>query len=174
MEAELSVQIAGDDPLLARARRMAEGSARSVEIGVAYREHRERLIQLAAAITLDRWLAEEVVHDAFAGLQANASSVDDSAAYLQRSVVNRSISVIRRRRVAGRFPDPVARPVVNPEIDEMWDLVTLLPPRERAAVVLRYWLDLSEREIADCLNCPPGTVKSTLHRALDRLRRKLA
>ena len=141
---------------------------------VVFREHSRRLVQLAAAITLDRWLAEEVVQDAFAGLHANATKVDDPVGYLQRSVVNRSVSVIRRRKVAGRHPAPVARPTIDPEVDETWSLVAELPVRERAAVVLRFWLDLSERDIADHLGWPAGTVKSTLHRAIGRLRRQLS
>ncbi len=141
---------------------------------VVFREHSRRLVHLAAAITLDRWLAEEVVQDAFAGLHANAAEVDDPVGYLQRSVVNRSVSVIRRRKVAHRHPAPVGRPTIDPEIDETWNLVAELPVRERAAVVLRYWLDLSERDIADHLGWPAGTVKSTLHRALKRLRRQLS
>lgn len=142
------------------------------DMSAVYAQHAGRLTNLAAPITLDRWVAEEVVHDAFAGLQA-AGGVAGPVGYLQRSVVNRSVSVIRRRRVASRHPDPVARPTIDPEIDETWDLVTRLPPRERAVVVLRYWLDQSERDIADTLGWPPGTVKSTLHRALTRLRRQL-
>jgi len=141
---------------------------------VVFREHSRRLVQLAAAITLDRWLAEEVVQDAFAGLHATSAKVDDPVGYLQRSVVNRSVSVIRRRNVAGRNPAPVARPTIDPEIDETWSMVAELPVRERAAVVLRYWLDLSERDIADQLGWPAGTVKSTLHRAIGRLRRQLS
>lgn len=163
----------GDDPLLGVS--FGAGSAeRQADVARLYREHGRRLTNLAAAITLDRWLAEEVIHDAFAGLQAAGPGIADPIAYLQRAVVNRSVSVIRRRRVAGRHPDPVARPTIDPEIDETWELVTKLPPRERAVVVLRYWLDQSEAQIADTLDWPRGTVKSTLHRALDRLRRQLA
>ena len=145
-----------------------------VDVDAVYRDHGDRLLHLAAAITLDRWLAEEVTHDAFAGLQANAAGVDDPVAYLQRAVVNRSVSVLRRRRTALRHPDPVARPSIDPEIDETWDVVAGLPVRERAVVVLRYWLDLSEADIADRLGWPRGTVKSTLHRALRRLRKELS
>lgn len=145
-----------------------------IDIEAIYREHADRLRHLAAAITLDRGLAEELTHDAFAGLQASASSIDDPLGYLQRAVVNRAVSVLRRRRTASRHPDPVERPTINPEVDETWELVTALPPRERAVVVLRYWLDLSEADIATRLDWPAGTVKSTLHRALGRLRRKLS
>ncbi len=74
-------------------------------------------------------------------------------------------------RVEG-YGDHLAR-TVNPEIDETWGAVAELPPRERAVIVLRYWLDLSEADIAASLGWPNGTVKSTLHRALRRLREEL-
>ena len=167
--------VAGEPLVVDPARNTHNSESSAVdETDVVFREHSRRLVHLAAAITLDRWLAEEVVQDAFAGLHANATQVDDPVGYLQRSVVNRSVSVIRRRKVANRHPAPVARPTIDPEIDETWNLVADLPVRERAAVVLRYWLDLSERDIADHLGWPTGTVKSTLNRALKRLRRQMS
>ena len=68
---------------------------------------------------------------------------------------------------------PPAGMVTNPEIDETWSAVCRLPVRERSVVVLRYWLDWSEAEIAASLEWPAGTVKSTLHRALKRLEKEL-
>ncbi len=171
------IEQAAQDPLLMRSAPRDGGcQAPMIDVGALYAEHADRLRQLAAAITLDRWLAEEVVNDAFAGLYAALADevVSSPEAYLQRAVVNRSVSVLRRRGTVKRHPDPVARPVIDPEIDETWDVVAALPPVERAAVVLRYWLDLSERDIADRLECPRGTVKSTLHRALGRLREELS
>lgn len=91
--------IAGD-PLLvepARPEQRPEGEG-VADTDVVFREHSRRLVHLAAAITLDRWLAEEVVQDAFAGLHANTADVDDPVGYLQRSVVNRSVSAIRDHR----------------------------------------------------------------------------
>jgi Sigma-70 region 2 len=85
-----------------------------------YREHQRRLVQLAAAITLDRAVAEEVVHDVFASFYGHVSTVEEPAGYLHRAVVQRSISVLRRRRVAARHPRPVAAVTVTPEIDETW------------------------------------------------------
>lgn len=164
----MEAQAASFDPGFAVIRRQP------VDVDAAYREHSVRLRHLAAAITLDRWLADEVTHDAFAGLQANAHTVDDPVAYLQRAVVNRSVSVLRRRHTVRRHPDPVATPSIDPEIDETWEVVTGLPVRERAVVVLRFWLDLSEADIAERLDWPRGTVKSTLHRALGRLRKELS
>jgi len=161
------------DPLLRRVAHspVADDSVTFVE--ELFRLHRLRLLHLAAAITLDRGLAEEVVQDAFVGLQRNLDVVDNPVGYLQRSVVHRSISVLRRRRVVSRSPSPVATIVISPEVDETWSMVTRLPARERAVVVLRFWEDLSESSIAVTLGWPTGTVKSTLHRALNRLREEL-
>lgn len=161
------------DPLLRRATLPAAASDAATLIDGLYRLHRVRLMHLAAAITLDRTLAEEVVQDAFIGLQRHLVSVDDPAAYLHRSVVHRSVSVLRRRQVASRVPSPVATILISPEVDETWSMVARLPARERAVVVLRFWEDLSESSIAETLGWPNGTVKSTLHRALKRLREEL-
>jgi DNA-directed RNA polymerase specialized sigma24 family protein len=145
----------------------------AVDVERLFVEHQRRLTNLAAAITLDRSVAEEVVQDAFAGLHQRTASVTDPLGYLHRSVVNQAISVIRRRRTAARYVVPVAPVTVNPEIDETWAAVTQLPARERAVVVLRYWLDWSEVDIATSLGWPAGTVKSTLHRALKRLTQEI-
>lgn len=143
------------------------------DIGALYREHRPRLIGLATAITMDRELAEEVVQDAFVGLQRHARRVEQPAGYLQRAVVNQAISLLRRRRVAADHVAVAPQPTSAPEIDETWAAVSRLPPRQRAVVVLRYWQDLKVDEIARTLGWPPGSVKSTLHRALRRLKEEL-
>lgn len=163
------------DPLLAR---RAVGPSCSehiqgVDLDQLYREHRVRLTRLATAITLDSSLAEEVVQDAFAGLHRRFRDVENPVGYLQRSVVNASIKVLRRRRTAA-LHRPEGPPVTHiPEVDETWEAVIRLPARQRAVVALRYWEDLSEAEIADSLGWPAGTVKSTLHRALKRLKKEI-
>lgn len=156
------------DPLIVRGPRPAVSL-----VEVLYRTHRVRLFRLATAITLDRSLAEEVVQDAFAGLNRHGQHVSNPEGYLQRSVVNLSIKLLRRRAVAARHPLAPA-PVTNiPELDETWNVVKQLPPRQRAVIILRYWNDLSEEAIAQTLGWPKGTVKSTLHRALEHLRKGL-
>lgn len=156
------------DPLLARRQ-----PASAIDVDALYRLHRTRLTRLAAAIALDHSLAEEVVQDAFAGLHRHRADVENPEAYLQRSVVNLGIKLLRRRAVAGRHPLPVAPVTDNPEVDETWAVVCRLPARQRAVVALRYWSDLSEADIAATLGWPAGTVKSTLHRALARLKEEL-
>jgi RNA polymerase sigma factor (sigma-70 family) len=143
-------------------------------IDALFRSERLRLTRLATAITLDRWIAEDVVQDAFAGLGRQASTVTNPAAYLHRSVVNLSIRVTRRRATVARQPRGVESVTNLPELDETWDAVSKLPVRQRAVVALRYWSDMSETEIANALDWPPGTVKSTLHRALKQLKKELA
>jgi DNA-directed RNA polymerase specialized sigma24 family protein len=144
-----------------------------VDVEMLFMEQRRRLVNLAAAITLDRSLAEEVVQEGLAGLQRRVGEVAAPVAYLHRSVVNNAISVIRRRRTVAQYVTPVVAVAVNPEIDETWIAVTGLPARERAVVVLRFWLDWSEVDIAASLGWPAGTVKSTLRRALKRLKKEI-
>ena len=145
----------------------------SIDIERLYRTHQVRLVRLATAITFERELAEEVVQDAFAGLQRHRRRVDRPDGYLQRSVVNLSVKALRRRRVAGSYVSSPPLTTGIPDIDETWIVVCRLPAKQRAVVALRYWEDLSEADIAAVLGWPAGTVKSTLHRALARLRKEL-
>lgn len=159
----------GHDPLLG-----PPAADRSVSlIEEVYGAHFDRLCALSSAITLDRSIGAEIVHDAFAGLAGRINSVEDPVAYLQRSVVNLSIRAIRRRDRLRRAPKVTVRHHVSVEIDEMWDVVCGLPARQRAVVVLRFWEDLSYERIAAVLQMPLGTVQSTLHRALTRLREEI-
>ena len=158
------------DPLLRASSSVAPSN---VDVEALYVEHRARLLGVAAAITLDRALAEEIVQDAFAGLQRHAGRVDNPAGYLQRSVVNRSVNVIRRRLVAARHPTAPALLASTPEVDEAWTAVLRLPSKQRAVVVLRFWEDMTIDAIAETLGWPAGSVKSTLHRALKDLKEEL-
>ena len=163
------VRAVGIDPLLpAVPTRSADA-----ELTDLYREQAPRLIRVAAAITLNLSLAEDVTQDAFIGLQRRFETVEHPVAYLQRSVVNLSLKVLRRRKVAERYPTPVVDVSFEPEVAEAWVAVVRLPARQRVVVALRYWNDLSEAEIVDYLGWPAGTVKSTLHRALKRLKEEI-
>ncbi len=160
------------DPLLA-----ANGDLPAVDVAEIYHEHRRRLVGLATAITFDRAVAEEVVQEAFVGLQRHAGrgghSIMNPLAYLQRSVVNLSVNVLRRRKVAELHPSPPPLAASSPEVDDTWACVVRLPPRQRAVVVLRYWHDMTVDAVAETLDWPSGSVKSTLHRALKTLQEEL-
>ena len=140
-----------------------------------YRRCRPGLLRLAHLLTGSATAAEDVVHDAFIGFARSKSQVSDPAAYLRRSVVNLSTNVHRRTRRERLHLATVIEPVVEPaEVDETWQLVRALPPRQRAVLVLRFYLDLSEAETAQVLGCRPGTVKSTSSRALAKLKEKMS
>lgn len=102
-------------------------------------------------------------------------------AYVRRILVNGSISEGRRRSrrkevQVAHVPETSSPDVHGQSLDRaaLWPLVKELPPRQRAVVVLRYYEDLSEAEIARVLGCAPGTVKSQASDALRRLRTVLA
>lgn len=100
------------------------------------------------------------------------------AAYLRRIVATVAIDEAERRRRQAVGAPPTAIGTVDPidvldSRDELWPIIAALPPRQRAVVVLRYYEDLSEREIAAVLGCRPGTVKSQCAEALRNLRAAL-
>ena len=134
-----------------------------------YRREFVGLVRLAMVLVDNQEQAEEVVQDAFAGLYLRYRVVSTPLAYVRASVLNGSRKVLRRRLLVRRYPDP---PIDEGELvyNHVLDAIRRLPPRQRAAVVLRYELQLTDVEIADTLKMPLGTVKSTMYRALARLR----
>lgn len=123
-------------------------------------------------------LAQQTLLKAYSSW-AKVTGADSPTAYLRRTLTNTYLS--QRRPKARRAelltdapPEKVVAPGGGPE-DRMvlWPHVKSLPPRQRAVVVLRYYEDLSEQEIADALGCSTGNVKSTAHRALKALREAL-
>ena len=128
------------------------------------------LVRLGHLLSGSQALGEELAQEAFLGLLRAGERVEQPGAYLRRSVVN--LAVTSRRRSAfvrtalsGRREETAHLP----EHDDLWPLLARLPPRQRCVLVLRYYEDLSEAEIARVLGCRPGTVKSLAVRGLDRL-----
>jgi RNA polymerase sigma factor (sigma-70 family) len=120
-------------------------------------------------------VAEDLAQLAMVRVHSHFGQLDNPAAYLRTTLVNvcrnwhRSIA-----RERGGLQRAAAQPqVLSPEVQHVLDVVDSLPYRQRAVIVLRYWLDLSEVEIADHLACRPGTVKSLASRAIERLRKEL-
>jgi RNA polymerase sigma factor (sigma-70 family) len=101
-------------------------------------------------------------------------------AYVRRMLANTFVSGRRRawmgERPTDHLPEPVGDSAEEPVLDRhlMWPLVCALPARQRAVIVLRYYEDLTEAQIADVLGCAPGTVKSQSSAAIGALRRALA
>jgi RNA polymerase sigma-70 factor (sigma-E family) len=149
-----------------------------------YHTQRLALVRLAVLLVDEVPLAEDIVQEAFAELHTRWSRLQDvhkALAYLRTSVVNRSRSALRRRRTARAYVPPHEPPEPSPESGlvvaedqrEVLAAVRRLPERQRQVLVLRYWSELSEAEIAATLGISRGTVKSTASRALDTLEQVL-
>ena len=140
-----------------------------------YAEAYRPMVRLALLLTGSANNAEELVQDAFVRVYGHWERIESPRAYLRQSVVNACRSHRRRRKRELRHgPGAAARLAsVDPEANLMRDALDRLSDRQRKAVVLRYYEDLSEAEIATLLGCRPGTVKSLLSRGLARLRKDL-
>jgi RNA polymerase sigma-70 factor (sigma-E family) len=149
-----------------------------------YTNHRLSLVRLAVLLVDDQSTAEDVVQDAFAGLYQRwdrLKDVDKALGYLRTAVVNNARSVLRRRQTARKYVIPhqpdagsaESEVMVAAEHREVLEALRRLAPRQREVLVLRYWSDMSEAEIAATLGISRGSVKSTASRAMDALERLL-
>lgn len=138
-----------------------------------YRATFTEMTRLAFLLTGSGETARDLVQDSFVRLHGRWGRVDDPRAYLRRAVVNACHSHHRRLRVQRLRRHAAASRVgvVALDANEMTDAIAALPYRQRAAIVLRFWHDSSEAEIAAALGCRPGTVGSLIHRALAELRK---
>jgi len=138
-----------------------------------FRRRYEPMVRVAFLLVGSRAEAEDVVQDAFARVDLRWGRMDNPEGYLHRCVVNRSYDMLRRRRLERRFGRLRRDDTSELQADELGDALAALPAKRRAAVVLRYYAGLREREIAEVLGVRPGTVKSMLHRALAQLREEI-
>ncbi|CAM06340.1 RNA polymerase sigma-70 factor (sigma-E family) [Saccharopolyspora erythraea NRRL 2338] len=160
----------------------AEAAERPLTLEDLYRQQRMRMVRLAILLVDDPATAEDVVQEAFTGLYRNWSGLRDAKAaigYLRTAVVNGSRSVLRRRKTAREYQPPhqadarsaESLAMLTAEHQAVVAALAELPPRQREVLVLRYYGDLSEAEIAEATGVSKGTVKSTASRALDALQR---
>ena len=145
-----------------------------------YRAHLPGATRLAYLLTGDRAAAEDVAQEAFLRAASRIGALRDEAAfpaYLHRAVVNRVRNRARRLKLERSRVEPAPAPYDLPDVatrDRLWVALQRLPHRQRAALVLRFYLDLSEADVAERLGCRPGTVKSATARGLAALRADLA
>lgn len=146
-----------------------------------------RGLRVAFAITGDRFQAEDVVADAFLAVHQQIMRFDSSrpfAPWFTRIVVNGALAAARTRRTSRKVVEllagnrlPAEDPMLLAERNELRRTlirgIQALPPLERAAISLRYVLDLDEKAAADILGWPLGTLKTRLHRARVRLRNQI-
>src|SRR5262249_54738927 len=118
--------------------------------------------------------AADLVQDALerTGLAWRRLREDDPEAYVRRVIVNTFLNGVRRLRRERLTAEPPEAAYHEPEArdEALWQLLGTLPARQRAVVVLRFYADMSEVDIAAVLGCTVGTVKSTSSRALAKLR----
>jgi RNA polymerase sigma-70 factor (sigma-E family) len=151
-----------------------------------YAAHWRRLVRLAVLLVHDLGTAEEIVQDCFVSVHARWNRLHDpdkALAYLRRSVVNRSRSHLRHlavvRRHSGREALPESASGADHAAHDLERRATVLealrrlPRRQREVLALRYYLDLSEAEIADVLGISRGAVKSHASRGAAALRADL-
>jgi RNA polymerase sigma-70 factor (sigma-E family) len=156
------------------------------EVTRLYRIHGMDLIRLAAVMLGSRASAEDAVHDAFCGLFCRWNQLADqhnALAYLRAAVMNRCRSELRRRARLQSRADHNHRPldaespeqaaILGEEHRDVLAALQRLPDRQREALILRYFMDLPEPEIAAAMGISHGTVKSTTSRAIAALARQL-
>lgn len=145
-----------------------------------YEEHRWSLVRLASLLLHDPVDAEEVVQDAFVQAHLAWPRLRDQAkglAYVRSAVLNGARSRLRHRKVAERLdpqpavagPSPEAAAEAGDDRRRIVAALRSLPDRQRECLVLRYYLDLSETEIAATLGISAGSVKTHSHRGLAAL-----
>lgn len=152
-----------------------------------------RAVRVAYLITQDAELAKDVVQDVYLSVYRSIRTFDTTrpfAPWLMRSVVNAAVKAVRRQRQHDSLDEPddttdwndqLADPAADPDehLDTaateqwIWEALASLTPERRAVIVLRFYLEMSEAEMAEQLEIPVGTVKSRLHAAKKQLREQL-
>jgi RNA polymerase sigma factor (sigma-70 family) len=164
------------------------GTEEASALAELFRQHHGELVRLATMIVRSRETAEDVVQDVFAGVQARSAreaQLEAPLPYLRAAVLNRCRSVLRRQVLAQRFRllrdvdyglaqlSAEADAIRAEERHQVLAALASLPARRREVLVLRYYLGLSEAEIARTLGISQGSVKSAAARGIAALARRL-
>jgi RNA polymerase sigma-70 factor (ECF subfamily) len=187
--AEVDEQVTLRDALRVALRRLKAGDIEGLAVLVgAYQVEAARVAYL---ITRDKSLADDVTQESFLRVYRHIQNYDDArpfAPYLMRIVANTAVEAVKRRQRDNRrevdvelSEDALTETLPHPEAllesaelqQAIWEALESLSPEQRAVVVLRYYADYSEREIADALKIPSGTVSWRLHNARRQLRAAL-
>lgn len=149
-----------------------------------YERHAPQAVGFAYLLTADKTQAEDLVQEAFVritGRFAHLRTHDSFNAYLRRTIVNLHTSKLRRLKLERRYLQTQssraeAIATSDPDIgtrDEMRRALAALPARQRTAIVLRYYADLSERQVAQELGCSPAAARSLVARGMEVLRAEI-
>ena len=148
----------------------------SAEFEAFFASEQKGALQLAWLLTHDRGRTDDLVQDAFASVMVRFDELAHPAAYFRTTLVNlvrerhrRSDREEKRNRLeAASLPTNMSGPG-----DPLIDVVATLPLTQRTAIVMRYWCDLPDDDIAAALAVRPATVRSLIHRALKRLDKEI-
>jgi RNA polymerase sigma-70 factor (ECF subfamily) len=169
-------------------RRLKRGDIGGLEILIA--RHQGKALRVAFLVTHDNAMAEDVVQEAFVRFFHRAHYFDEChpfEPYFLRSVVNAALNAVQRESKVQHFDLEEAdvsgmetlleratsveeQAEFNALKQEIFEALTALPPRQRAVIVQRYYLEMTEKEMAEAMQAPPGTVKWLLNAARARLR----
>ncbi|ASU80887.1 SigE family RNA polymerase sigma factor [Actinopolyspora erythraea] len=151
----------------------------TAELTDLYNEHYSQLLRMAVLLVDDRSAAEDIVQDAFVRVfdsRARLRDRDRALAFLRRSVLNKSRSLLRRRQVSRKYQHRLVQRESGPDesahgVDRtvLAEAIARLPPRQREAIVLRYYADFSEAYTAKIMKVTPGAVKAYCSRGVTRL-----
>lgn len=136
-----------------------------------YRAEYGPMVRLARGLVDTQEAAEEVVQDAFAKVYDRWNRLDQPGGYLRTAVVNGARSELRKREVRRRIG---LRPFIPPQPEDqdyLLDALDQLSPRQKTVLVLKFYADMTEQEIAQAMGVRPGTVKSATSRGLAELRK---
>jgi RNA polymerase sigma-70 factor (sigma-E family) len=156
----------------------ADALATTESLRGAFEEHSPALLRLCVLLLGRREGAEDLMQESFVRLAPKVSSLQPEIVwpYLRRIAVNLANDRFRRLALDLRFRRAATVRIEVPNLGlahEMWEAVGRLPVRQRACIVLRYYQDMTERQIAETLGCSVGTVKSATSRGMARLRKEL-
>jgi RNA polymerase sigma-70 factor (ECF subfamily) len=167
-------------------RRLKSGDIGGLELLVA--RYQAKAIRTAFLVTHDEPMAEDVVQDVFVRFFERADCFDETrpfGPYFMRSVVNTALNMVQREKKGNCFREEDASELealldkaasIDDQVEsanlnrQILEALSKLPPRQRAVIVQRYYLEMSEKEMAEALDAPTGTVKWLLNKARNRLR----
>ena len=143
------------------------------DFAVFYRDNRAKVVGRAYLLTRSNAAAEDLAQDAFVALQRHWGRVSDPHAYLRTILINGCKRWAWRAQLARERQPPATDGVADLDVDEMWDALASLSRDQHTTIVLRFYEDLSQEEIAALMQVPVGTVKSRLNRGLRHLKEML-
>lgn len=134
------------------------------------------MVRMATLMVGSAAVAEEVVQDGFAQVGERWADISNPGGYLRTTIVNGCRSVLRHRKVEDRYRPSLVGPLTGEfpaQLVELRDALDRLDERQRIVVVLRYFVDIPDDDIAVIIDVQPDTVRSIAHRALVVLRKEL-